>query len=37
MAPVEPERATPEALEAILKAEIGEWGRIIKTAGIDPQ
>jgi hypothetical protein len=26
MAPVEPERATPEALEAFLKAEIGKWG-----------
>lgn len=37
MAPVEPERATPEALEAFLKAEIGKWERIIKAAGIDPQ
>lgn len=37
MAPVEPERATPEALEAFLKAEIGKWGRIIKAAGIEPQ
>lgn len=37
MAPVEPARATPEALEAFLKAEIGKWGRIIKAAGIEPQ
>ncbi|PDT91593.1 hypothetical protein CO669_06270 [Bradyrhizobium sp. Y36] len=37
MAPVEPERATPEALEAFLKAEIVKWGRIIKAAGIEPQ
>ncbi len=37
MAPVEPERATPVALEGFLKAEIGKWGRIIKAAGIDPQ
>ncbi|MEY9657420.1 tripartite-type tricarboxylate transporter receptor subunit TctC [Bradyrhizobium ottawaense] len=37
MAPVEIERATPEALEAFLKAEIGKWGRIIKAAGIEPQ
>ena len=37
MAPVEPERATPEALEAFLKSEIGKWGRIIKAAGIEPQ
>lgn len=37
MSPVEPERATPEALEAFLKAEIGKWGRIIRAAGIDPQ
>jgi tripartite-type tricarboxylate transporter receptor subunit TctC len=37
MAPVEAERATPEALEAFLKAEIGKWGRIIKAAGIEPQ
>ncbi|MFB6453022.1 tripartite tricarboxylate transporter substrate-binding protein [Bradyrhizobium tunisiense] len=37
MIPVESERATPEALEAFLKAEIGKWGRIIKAAGIDPQ
>ncbi|MDD1534637.1 MULTISPECIES: tripartite tricarboxylate transporter substrate-binding protein [unclassified Bradyrhizobium] len=37
MAPVESERATPEALEAFLKAEIGKWKRIIKAAGIDPQ
>lgn len=37
MAPVDAERATPEALEAFLKAEIGKWGRIIKAAGIEPQ
>lgn len=37
MAPVEEERATPEALEAFLKAEIVKWGRIIKAAGIEPQ
>jgi len=37
MAPVEAERATPEALEAFLKAEIVKWGRIIKAAGIEPQ
>ncbi|TCU69309.1 tripartite-type tricarboxylate transporter receptor subunit TctC [Bradyrhizobium sp. R2.2-H] len=36
-APVEPERATPDALEGFLKAEIGKWGMIIKAAGIDPQ
>jgi tripartite-type tricarboxylate transporter receptor subunit TctC len=33
MAPVEEERATPEALEAFLKAEVGKWGRIIKGRG----
>jgi tripartite-type tricarboxylate transporter receptor subunit TctC len=37
MTPVEQERATPEALEAFLKAEIDKWGRIIKKAGIEPQ
>lgn len=37
MAPVESSRATPEALEAFLKSEIGKWGRIIKAAGIEPQ
>lgn len=37
MAPVEPDRANPEALEAFLKAEIEKWGRIIKAAGIEPQ
>jgi tripartite-type tricarboxylate transporter receptor subunit TctC len=37
MAPVETERATPEALEAFLRAEIDKWGRIIKAAGIEPQ
>ncbi|WP_246774964.1 tripartite tricarboxylate transporter substrate-binding protein [Bradyrhizobium diazoefficiens] len=37
MTPVEPARATPEALETFLKAEIGKWGSIIKAAGIVPQ
>ncbi|MCK1287236.1 tripartite tricarboxylate transporter substrate binding protein BugD [Bradyrhizobium sp. 44] len=37
MAPVESERATPEALETFLKTEIDKWGRIIKAAGIHPQ
>ncbi|OPY94512.1 hypothetical protein A5906_13140 [Bradyrhizobium sacchari] len=37
MAPVEIERATPQALETFLKAEISKWGRIIKAAGIEPQ
>lgn len=37
MAPVEEDRATPEALEAFLKAEIVKWGRVIKAAGIEPQ
>jgi tripartite-type tricarboxylate transporter receptor subunit TctC len=37
MAPVEEERATPEALETFLKAEVGKWGRVIKAAGIEPQ
>jgi tripartite-type tricarboxylate transporter receptor subunit TctC len=37
MAPVAAERATPEALEAFLKAEVDKWGRIIKAAGIEPQ
>jgi tripartite-type tricarboxylate transporter receptor subunit TctC len=37
MAPVEEERATPQALEAFLKAEVIKWGRIIKAAGIEPQ
>lgn len=37
MAPVETERATPQALETFLKAEISKWGRIIKAAGIEPQ
>jgi tripartite-type tricarboxylate transporter receptor subunit TctC len=37
MTPVEQERATPEALEAFLKAEVDKWGRIIKEAGIEPQ
>ena len=37
MTPVEQERATPEALESFLKAEIKKWDRIIKDAGIEPQ
>jgi tripartite-type tricarboxylate transporter receptor subunit TctC len=37
MTPVAPERATPEALEAFLKAEVIKWGKIIKDAGIEPQ
>jgi tripartite-type tricarboxylate transporter receptor subunit TctC len=37
MTPVEAERATPEALESFLKAEIDKWARIIKAAGIEPQ
>jgi tripartite-type tricarboxylate transporter receptor subunit TctC len=37
MTPVEEERATPAALEQLLKLEIERWGRIIKDAGITPQ
>src|SRR3954465_6431424 len=37
MAPVEEERATPAALESLLKAEIVKWDKIIKDAGITPQ
>jgi tripartite-type tricarboxylate transporter receptor subunit TctC len=37
MAPVEPEQATPAALERFLKLEIARWGRIIRDAGIAPQ
>src|SRR3954462_5131875 len=37
MSPVEEERATPAALESLLKAEIVKWDRIIKDAGITPQ
>jgi tripartite-type tricarboxylate transporter receptor subunit TctC len=37
MAPVEDERATPAALERLLKSEIERWGRIIRDAGIAPQ
>jgi tripartite-type tricarboxylate transporter receptor subunit TctC len=37
MTPVEQERATPEALESFLKAEVTKWDRIIKDAGIEPQ
>src|SRR3954447_8247097 len=37
MAPVEPERATPAALDAFLRSETEKWSRIIKQAGIEPQ
>ena len=37
MAPVEPEQATPAALEKFLKLEIEKWGAIIRDAGITPQ
>jgi tripartite-type tricarboxylate transporter receptor subunit TctC len=37
MTPVEQERATPAALEQLLKTEIVKWDRIIKDAGITPQ
>jgi tripartite-type tricarboxylate transporter receptor subunit TctC len=37
MTPVEQERATPAALERLLKAEVDKWDRIIKDAGITPQ
>jgi tripartite-type tricarboxylate transporter receptor subunit TctC len=37
MTPVEEERATPAALERLLKQEIERWGRIIRDAGIIPQ
>jgi tripartite-type tricarboxylate transporter receptor subunit TctC len=37
MEPVAEERATPAALEQLLKAEIVKWDRIIKDAGIAPQ
>jgi tripartite-type tricarboxylate transporter receptor subunit TctC len=37
MAPVEPARATPAALESFLKSEVQKWGRIIGAAGITPQ
>jgi len=37
MTPVEEERATPAALERLLKTEIDKWDRIIKSAGITPQ
>jgi tripartite-type tricarboxylate transporter receptor subunit TctC len=37
MTPVEEERATPAALEQLLKTEIVKWDRIIKDAGITPQ
>lgn len=37
MTPVEEDRATPAALERLLKLEIERWGRIIRDAGITPQ
>jgi tripartite-type tricarboxylate transporter receptor subunit TctC len=37
MTPVDEERATPAALERLLKLEIERWGRIIRDAGITPQ
>jgi tripartite-type tricarboxylate transporter receptor subunit TctC len=37
MTPVEDERATPAALERLLKLEIDRWARIIRDAGITPQ
>jgi len=37
MEPVAEERATPAALERLLKAEIEKWNRIVKEAGITPQ
>jgi tripartite-type tricarboxylate transporter receptor subunit TctC len=37
MSPVEPERATPAALDAFLRSETDKWARIIKQAGIEPQ
>ncbi len=37
MTPVEEERATPAALEHLLKAEVAKWDRIIREAGITPQ
>jgi tripartite-type tricarboxylate transporter receptor subunit TctC len=37
MTPVEAERATPAALERLLRLEIDRWGRIIRDAGITPQ
>jgi len=37
MSPVEPERATPAALNAFLRSETDKWSRIIKQAGIEPQ
>jgi tripartite-type tricarboxylate transporter receptor subunit TctC len=37
MTPVEQGRATPTALERLLKQEIERWGRIIRDAGITPQ
>ncbi|MBN8992720.1 MAG: tripartite tricarboxylate transporter substrate binding protein BugD [Rhizobiales bacterium] len=37
MSPVEPERATPAALDAFLRSETDKWSRIIKQAGIEPQ
>jgi len=36
MTPVEDERATPAALERLLKLETERWGRIIKGCGYYP-
>jgi tripartite-type tricarboxylate transporter receptor subunit TctC len=35
--PVEPERATPQALAAWLKADVERWASVIKAAGIAPE
>ena len=37
MEPVEPDRATPAALDAFLKSEVEKWSRLIQQAGITPQ
>ena len=29
--------STPEQLGAVIRAELGQWGRIIKTVGIKPE
>jgi tripartite-type tricarboxylate transporter receptor subunit TctC len=34
MDPVSQDRATPEALDALLKAEVAKWAPIIKEAGV---
>ncbi len=35
--PVEPDRATPQALGAYLKADVERWSAIVKAAGIAPE